>query len=176
MSMVDISELDQDKSIDPGQLDVEAVRQADVFFKWAERSIAAKANMDRLEFDLDVLEAKLSLRCREKPEDFGLPTGKAPTEGAVKAAILVHESFIAGTRELQDARRDHSTLTMAVAALEQKKRMIEVLITLHGQEYFAGPSVPRDLVSAWNDHRTKAGAELDTKQVAAARKRVRREP
>jgi hypothetical protein len=38
--------------------------------------------------------------------------------------------------------------------------MIELLVTLLGQQYFAGPSVPRNLVEAWEKMKSKRGAEV----------------
>jgi len=44
--------------------------------------------------------------------------------------------------------------------MEQRKRMLELLVTLHGQEYFAGPSVPRNLIDAWKEAKKSKAEEL----------------
>ena len=36
-----------------------------------------------------------------------------------------------------------------MAAIDQKKSALENLVKLHGQMYFAGPSIPRDLDKEW---------------------------
>lgn len=164
---MDTTELQNDRTIDPGNLDVEVVRQADVFFKWAERSIEAKAHADALEFKLDVLEAKLQMRCRDDPDAFGV---KNVTETAIKSAVLASDKYGAAYREWNKAKAAASLLSSAVSAMEQRKRMLELLVTLHGQQYFAGPSVPRDLVAEWQEHQ-KRTSDVSTERQA---KRVRR--
>lgn len=165
-------ELDDDKSIEPHQLDVECVRQADTFFKWAERLTHANAEVDRLEYDIDLLEAKLQLECRQYPDRFGLSN---VTDTAIKSAVKAHKKMEPRIRHLMRAKVLASLLSKAVSAMEQKKRMIEVLITLHGQEYFAGPSVPRNLVDAWKDYTKKRGESLNDRQRARTRRVQRNE-
>ena len=46
---MDLTEFDKDKEIDPSQLDVEAVRQASLYYKWAEKAVAALKQMAALE-------------------------------------------------------------------------------------------------------------------------------
>ena len=95
------AELEKDRTIDPGQLDVEATRQADVFYKWAERSIHAKAEADRLEFNLEVKEARLQLRCRAEPSFVGL---ESTTEAAIKSAVRAHQEYV----DLARAEKAHA--------------------------------------------------------------------
>lgn len=160
-------EMQNDRKIDPLQLDIEAVRQADMFFKWAERAIRSKAAADALEFDLDVLESRLQIQCRKDPEKFGVMNA---TETAVKSAVRCSDVYITAHNEYTEAKVESSLLAQAVSAMEQRKRMLELLVTLHGQQYFAGPSVPRDLVAEWQEYQKRASDSVTTKQ----RKRLRR--
>ena len=73
-----------------------------------------------------------------------------------------------------EAAKVHALLSNAVMAMEQRKRMLEVLITLHGQEYFAGPSTPRNLVQACIDAKEKKIKEGEDKQKKKLRKRKKR--
>ena len=168
---MDRNEFEEDKHIDPSQLDVEACRQADVFFKWAEKAIDARAEADRLKFKHDVTETRIQLLCREHPEKYGIVK---LTEASVQAAVKCNEDRIEQWEEYLKARRNSAMLDKAVEAMEMRKRMIEVLITLHGQKYFAGPSVPRDLVGAWQENQVKASARLMEKETARAEKREER--
>lgn len=144
----DLNEFEADRRIDPSALDVECIRQADLFFKWAERSVEAKSDVDRLRLVKDVVEARLQAEVRRKPAKYRIE-GRV-TEAAVKAAVLKHPKFVKAHDDYLEARETSALLDSAVTALEMKKRMLESLITLHGQNYFAGPSTPRDLVKAWN--------------------------
>lgn len=168
---MDASEFTRDRTIDPSQLDVECVRQADRFFVWAERASIARAEVDRSKLRMDVTLAKLEIECRQKPEDFGLTKA---TEAGVKAAVMVDDRYEEVRNAHIRAREESGLLDAAVDAMEHKKRMIESLITLHGQQYFAGPSVPRDLVGAWVEDQRKAEEDVNDKQRRKSRKRGER--
>lgn len=165
------SEFAQDINIDPNQLDVECLRQAEVFFKWAERSAAARASSDYAKTNVDVVEAELHMQCRKKPEGFGL--GKS-TEAAIKAAVTAHQKYKTAEHDYHMKRAESLWLDKAVDAMEQKKRMLEVLITLHGQQYFAGPTAPRNLPREWDRHRKASEDRVNEKAMKFARKRKKK--
>ena len=166
---MDRNEFDNDKTIEPGMLDVEAVRQAETFFKWAERDVAARAEVERQKFEVEVLTSKLALSVREDPSKYGL---SKVTEGAIDARVRTDPSYIKACENLLQARKEAALLDQAVAAMEQKKRMIEILVTLHGQQYFAGPSVPHNLVEAWKEHQGKQAERVNERGRQVARRRV----
>lgn len=140
------NEFEKDLEIDVSQLDVAAGMQAETFFKWAELSVAAKKEVDASKFRLDTLQAQLASRARTDPESFGI---QKVTEAAIDVAVRTSAVYLEAYEVWLEAKAESALLDKAVEALEQKKAMIEKLIVLHGQQYFAGPSVPRDLVSAW---------------------------
>lgn len=165
-------ELETDKVIEPHQLDVECTRQPDVFFKWAERAVFARGEMERSKSAMSAIEARLQMECRREPELFGL---KNATEGAVSAAVKCSDKF----RKAQEAYYDAATISAwmdrAVDAMDVKRKMLDALVRLHGQEYFAGPSVPRSLEDAWRSYRKSSNEQVDGAMKQRARKRVRDE-
>ncbi|RLF30294.1 MAG: hypothetical protein DRN14_00115 [Thermoplasmata archaeon] len=165
------NEFESDLKIDPNYLEVEAGRQGELFFKWAERAVEAKERADHAKLKMDVLEAKLSSKARLDPDSFGIAK---VTEGSIAAAIKIHPEFLEAQEEHISARADFHMLERAVEAMEQRKRMIEILVTLHGQQYFAGPSVPHNLVDAWKEVTSKRKEAVAKKQVARARVRVKK--
>jgi hypothetical protein len=168
---VDVTEFEQDKKIDPGALDIEACQQAELFFKWAERAIDARHEYDQAKFRMGVKEADLAIRIRKEPSKFGIAK---VTDKSVDAAISKHPEYQEAHEDYLDARRNSMLLDKAVDAMEQKKRMIEVMITLHGQSYFAGPSVPRDIVSAFHEKTKEREESTDRRMAKKARRRKRR--
>jgi hypothetical protein len=168
---VDAEKFRQDRTIDPGQLDVECVRQADAFFDWSELAVKARGKADRLKLRLETTQAALELECREKPENFGL---KKVTEAAVKAAVLCSERYLESSNEYFDAKEESALLDAAVKAMDQKESMLKELIKLHGQQYFAGPSVPRDLVSNWRDIQAKREERVNSRQAERVRRKKKR--
>ena len=169
---MDRSEFDEDLQIDPRQLDIEACRQGGIFFKWAERAVSARAEVDRLKLAMEVTEATLQLDIRNDPDRFGLTK---TTEAGIQARVKCHDKYTRAVERFYATKEASLLLDRAVESLEQKKRMLEVLITLHGQEYFAGPSVPRDLVGAWKDGQKKVKERVHDKQRGLARRKDRKE-
>lgn len=157
--------------LDPEQIDVEATKQANTFFKWSRRLARAKTVSEKLEHMVDVQEARYQIDCRAHPADFGLEN---VTEPAIKAAVKIHKPFVRLVEQWYEARAAFTLLEPIVKAMEQKKRMLEILTTLHGQEYFAGPSVPRNLPSAWKEYRDGLDEDATFKLKSKARKRVTR--
>ena len=85
---MDANEFTHDRTIDPSQLDMECVRQADRFFAWAERAAEAGAEVDRTKLTMEVTQARLEIECRQTPEKFGLVK---ITEGGIKAAVIMSD-------------------------------------------------------------------------------------
>ena len=169
---MDYEEHEHDRTIEPSQLDVEACQQADLFFKWAERYVQAQGAADDLKAEAEHYLARIRMDCRSNPEKFGL---EKVTENAVEAATLCNEKYNLKLQKWREAFKEAMLLRRAMEAIDDKKRMIEILTTLHGQEYFAGPSVPRNLAEAWMNHKKQNAEDVITLQRAAARQRVRRD-
>lgn len=168
---MDHSEFEEDKRINPGQLDIESCQQADLFFKWAERAIEARHDMDTTKAKRDMVEMRIQMQVRKAPHKFGI---EKVTEATITATAKIHADVEKANDDYLNARRNSGMLDAAVSAMEMKKRMIEVMITLHGQKYFAGPSVPRDLVSAYQEISKEREEGASDRQKARARKRRRR--
>lgn len=166
------AELEEDRTIDPGQLEVECVRQADLYYKWAERAMEARYKATMLKHAADTLNSRLSLQAREKPLDFRL---KVTTEGAIRAAVEVHKDYIAAIEAYYLAEHEAEKLGKAEVAMQMKKSMLTEMVKLHGNEYFAGPSVPRDIVSTWAEYQRRSEGASNDRQRGRARKRVTRE-
>ena len=168
---MDKNEFEEDIKIDPSQLDVEAGRQGELFFKWAEQMVDAKEHLERMKFKLEVIEARLIIEVRDDPGKYRLTK---PTVDSVLAAVKKSPKYMEAKNFVIEAAKVHALLSNAVMAMEQRKRMLEVLITLHGQEYFAGPSTPRNLVQACIDAKEKKIKEGEDKQKKKLRKRKKR--
>ena len=167
--LADSLEFDLDRRIDPMQLDIECIRQSDIFFKWAERSIEAKSRVDRLKARSDTVLVEIQVKCRANPRRFGL---SRVSDASVRSVAQNHSKYKAACDDCAKAREESMWLERAVAALEMKKRMLECLITLHGQKYFAVPSTPRMLDSSWEEKQVEQEVALVDKQRKRKRKRA----
>jgi len=134
---------EQDLDIDPDALDVEWLRQPRLFMKWAELYAEAKAAEKEAKQNMEVVDAQMSTVVRLNPEEH-LGELKV-TETSIANAVKL-------TPECDKARKIYvkavyraELLKNAVAAFDQRKTALEELVKLHGQNYFSGPSVPRNI-------------------------------
>ena len=163
------NELTKDLRIDPEQLDICAIEQPEKHFKWSQRAIEAKKNEGEVKLEFDVVEAQIQSEIRKSPESYGL---KKSTETAISAAVKKQKEYQEMNTKYLEARETTAILQSAAGAMEQRKRMIELLVTLLGQQYFAGPNVPRDLVELWRKQNDGEGRLAVKKQrKASTRKR-----
>ncbi len=144
---MNIAEFREQIKLSPEDLDCAALAQPDLFFEWSAKAAKARIEMERGRSRMEAKESELSLACRDNPETFGIV--EKVTEAAIQHAIKVQADY----QDLREGyfrlREESLMLDRAVDALEQRKRMIEMLISLHGQQYFATPSLGRNLVDAW---------------------------
>jgi hypothetical protein len=162
-------ELETDARIDPLQLDMECLDMSETFCKWAQKSADARAEVDKLKIELERVESLLSLDIRANPQEYHL---EKITEASVVATVKTAKSYLDVNEKLVEARRESALTSTAVTAMEMKKRMLEVLVTLHGQQYFAGPNIPRDLADLWIQRQKEAESKLNKRIVKRKRKKT----
>lgn len=86
--------------------------------------------------ELDLVRAKLDLAIRQNPDDYNLDR---VTEGSVAATILMQKKYKTALKNLNDATYAVNLLQGVVESLDQRKKALENLVRLHGQNYFATP-------------------------------------
>ena len=128
--------------IDESALDVECLRQSTLMLKWTQYQAEMQKNEDEKKEELDYLKADLDKKIRSDPEAYEITK---ITEGAILNTIIFDEEYGKVNQEYIDAKFENNVAKGAVRAMAFRKDMLEALIRLHGQQYFAGPNVPRDL-------------------------------
>jgi ethanolamine utilization cobalamin adenosyltransferase len=142
-----------DIRIDENALDVEWLQQASLTFEYGLYQAKCKKICDKKKEALDLVRADLDKAIRKSPEKYGI---EKVTETAVSSAILQQEEYQEANYELIDARYELDIASGALRALQDKKSALENLVKLQAQNYFAGPSIPRDLNKEWeNAQKTK---------------------
>lgn len=160
------NEFEKDLEIDPLQLDVMAGMQGELFFKWAEKATVAREMLDRAKLRLDVTEARMTYKARLDPDSYGIVKA---TDKACENAVKKHPKYLEVYEEWIKAKKDWQMAEKAVEAMEQRKRMLEILVTLHGQQYFAGPSIPRNLAEAFSKVRKEKTRKRKIRQAKKIR-------
>jgi len=154
-----------DVSINPDALDVEWTKQAHTFFKYAELLAAAKKKVNRLEQLMKVIRSQLLMEAR------AAGAKNASQEEAYYRTQPRHQE---AKKEWIDAQYEADILDAAVFALHQKKAALENLVRLQGQNYFAGPSVPRDVGKEWVKEIERTGARDKVKEKMGAGRNIKR--
>lgn len=125
--------------IDPLRLDEEWIQQPKQRQVWGELLADAQLEYDTAKSQLDVIRAETDRDVREDPESYGV--GKV-TETSIAAAIVTHPAVKLAVKRLHEARHKVNVLQASVDGLEHRKRALTLLVELHGQDYFATPTMP----------------------------------
>lgn len=134
----------KDIHIDETQLDVEWCDQAELYLKYARYEVQCEKEYELKKMQLDLLHGELDEQVRKHPEDFNLEGIKLVNDVVNNTVISLGEyqdMYI----ELLDAKVKLGDAKVATKAFLQRKEALENLVYLNGQQYFAGPKLPRNL-------------------------------
>jgi len=112
-------------------LEVECSKQPKLFFKYAEELDRVDKRLDDAERELKVIDAELYNQIRKGKEKL--------TEAAIKSQINLNKKHRRQEDIISKRRYKYKLYQHLVASLDQRKRMIEKAVDLHGQRYFATP-------------------------------------
>jgi len=133
---------EKDIQIDETALDIEWLSQPSLMMKYTRHAAETRMEADQEKERLDLVRAGLDKEIRIEPERFDIVK---ITESVVLNAVIAQQKYIMANDAYIQARFEAEVARGAVAAIDQRKTALENLVKLHGQQYFAGPKVPRDL-------------------------------
>jgi hypothetical protein len=127
-----------------------------LFMRYAKYASETRRDLDTAKQNLEIVKAELDKQIRDNPEDFGITK---ITEGAIQSAILTNKNYSEAYKEFSVSKYEADMAQNAVTAMNTRKDMLEQLIKLYGQSYFAGPKVPRDLAKerSLKENKTDSG-------------------
>lgn len=160
---------EEDVTIDDAALDVEWLQQAKLMLKYGAYGAQKRKEVDQKKEELEVIKAELDRKIRETPEAFGL---SKITETVVQNTIIVQTDYKNIMNEYIEAKYELDMAMIAVRAIDTKKNALENLVKLYGQQYFAGPKVPRDLSKEWEQKQRQKQIDLG---IAKSMKRNKKE-
>lgn len=128
--------------IDEDSLDVEWLEQPKKMVQMVKIAAKVKINMERAKDNLAQVKAELAKKVRAAPEKYGI---EKVTIDAVNDVVQTNAKYIEAYEEYLEAVYENDVASGSVKATEQRKSSLENLVKLHGQQYFAGPKVPRNL-------------------------------
>lgn len=149
--------------LDEYALDTEWVRQPALYFEYAKKLADARAELEQARSARDVVSAEIDRDIRDDPAKFGL---QKITESAVEKAIILHSRYDQANQRVMKCKHEMDLIQAAVDALEHRKKALESLVYLQGQNYFSKPHVPKGA----GDERER----IDRVERSAVSKKVKR--
>lgn len=130
-----------DLTIDEYRLDRECLKQPKLMLEYSLKLSEAKRLCDEQKAKLERLRAKCSHRVRNSPSDYGL---ERATVEAVKSAVEQIKEVRTASNEVIQRQFVVDELNGICRAIDHRKRMLELLVSLHGQSYYSEPRVSND--------------------------------
>ena len=154
-------ELDYDKDIhiDETALDVECLEQSSLALKYIKNSMHLRKLEKRAHEKLKTIRSDLIHEVNEDPQGT-VGKGK-PNAADIEASYRRADTYKDAKKEWIEAEyeADYAELVQKEISYGRKKEL-ENLVILHGQQYFAGPKVPRDLTTAREDRQKQSNQKV----------------
>jgi len=148
-----MNKYERELTIDTEALDVEWLEQPKLFMKYSRKKAKALLRAKRTHEKLKTIRSELIMQAHSGGKKL---IGCTPTGPTVDAWVRAHPDYIEAKEEQITAEFEADILDAAVFAFHQRKAALENLVILHGQQYFAGPRVPRNLTEEYAQAREKA--------------------
>lgn len=128
-------------NIDINRLDDEWLRQPHLYGEIADQLAEARRSLEQAKARLEITRAQIADEVRTNPKDYGIDRVSQPK---VEAAVNRHRKVRLRTKSLIQAQYEVNVLQGAAVAMDHKKRALENLVKLHGQNYFSSPTASSD--------------------------------
>lgn len=136
---------EKDILIDEGALEVEWVNQPALAMQYGIYLARAYRTFQKAEENVKLVRAELIKLLIDDPDEY--------VETGTKITGPIIESFYRNHVRHKDAKNEwvEAQYELKIAEIAQKeisttrKAALQNLVTLHGQNYFAGPTLPRDI-------------------------------
>lgn len=135
---------EEDMRIDETALDVEWLDQGTLALKYGKHLADLHKQVAKLEERKKTMRSELILKANQFPEES---CGKEkPNTADIEAYYRNHERYKKIADELIEVQYEAEFAELAKNEIVFTRRQaLENLVILHGQQYFSGPSMPRNL-------------------------------
>ena len=135
---------EEDIKIDETALDVEWLDQPQIALKYGKLVTNLERTVKKLRERKKTIRSELILEANENPQEIF--DKKRPNKADIEAYYRTDEKYKNIVEELHDAEYELEYSKIAKNEISYtRKQALENLVRLHGQQYFSGPNVNRDL-------------------------------
>lgn len=136
---------EKDLEIDGMSLDLEWIRQPKLFAKYSKELAEAERKAKLANELVKTIRSELIMKINKDPDTY-LGKDMKVTDAKVEACYRQQDEYKKAKQDRIDAEYTRDMIKVAADAFNfHRKPALENLVTLHGQQYFAGPSVPNDI-------------------------------
>jgi hypothetical protein len=162
----------RDLKIDENNLDVEWLEQPELAYRYGAAAAEARRKANFIHEKAKVHRSLLIKAVNEDPE--GTVGKSKPTASDIESCYRADEEHQQLKQELIEAEFNAEMAELAKAEIcWTRKTALENLVKLHGQQYFAGPAIPRDLQAERAAYAEKKSRDANS-AVTVATPRLRR--
>lgn len=154
---MNFNEYKKDMKIDENALDLEWLNHADLEAKYIEKVSEARKERDWAWEEVKTTRSELIREANGDPE--GSCDKKKPNAADIEAFYRTHVKYITTKSDLIEAEDTLKVLEDMKDAIHfTRTKALEGLVRLLGEEYFAGPRIPRNIQNERNqrDKTTKS--------------------
>lgn len=146
---------EKDITIDCEALDIEWLDQAVLARKYINHYAFLKKKWMLAQEKVKIVKAELIKQANDDPDKY-LGEGVKPTNPNVEAYYRTHPRHKQAKEEWIEAQYEMEMAEGAKGEIcNTRKKALENLVILHGQSYFAGPRVPRDLSKEYQERKER---------------------
>ena len=161
---------ENDVKIDENALDIEWLDQTRLALSYGRFLVNLKKRLKAVETRKKVKRSELILEVNKNPN---LVEKSRPNKEDIEAYYRTHPDYRIIEDEYNELLSDVEFAEIAKNEICFTRKMaLENLVVLHGQQYFAGPRVPRNIGEEWQKHkvRMKSSATKQTAEKAEIKK------
>jgi len=139
---------EKDMKIDPDALDIEWLEQASLALKYGKLVSDLRVEVKRLGEKVKTVRSELIRKANNDPE--GCCNKAKPNAADIEAYYRSHDNYKQAVATMQEVEYELEFAELAKNEIcYTRKAALENLVILHGQQYFAGPKVPRNISKEW---------------------------
>lgn len=144
-------DFEKDVTIDESALDVEWLEHPSKVLRYGKHLAGVLRRLELAKESLNVVKAEIDKAIRQKPGNYGIDK---ITETQVSNAVILDEAYQEANKEVIELRYEYEMSKTAFQAITSRRDALQSLTSLYGQQYFAGPRIPRDLANEMEKRRT----------------------
>jgi len=154
---------EKDMKIDETSLDLEWLDQTSLAFSYGKHWARCQKELELAQEEIKLVRSELIKEVTEDPDKY-LGSGVKATAPVIEAYYRNHKRHIEVKDRIVELQYEANVAEIAKTEISfTRKAALENLVRLHGQQYFAGPQIPRDITAEREQKTMRANSTVARK-------------